>query len=83
MSSLIKWEPFEELASLREAMDRLEKSFFGPRRRWVAPLEVRFPVDMYETDDEIVVEASLPGIKPEDVDVTITGDTLRIKGEAK
>lgn len=81
--SLIRWEPFEELASLREAMDRLEESFFGPRRRWLAPLEVRFPIDMYETEDEVMVEANLPGIKPEDVDVTITGNTIRIKGEAK
>ncbi len=82
--SLIRWEPFEEeLAAMREAMDRLEEAFFGPRRRWPTPVGVSFPVDMYETDENVIVEAALPGIKPEDVDVTITGDTLRIKGEAK
>jgi hypothetical protein len=41
------------------------------------------PVDMYETDNEVVVRAALPGVKPDDVEVTITGETLTIKGESK
>jgi HSP20 family protein len=38
---------------------------------------------MYETEDEIVVTAALPGVSPEDVEITITGDVLQIKGETK
>ncbi len=38
---------------------------------------------MYQTDEDVIVKASVPGIKPEEVDVTITGDTLTIKGETK
>jgi HSP20 family protein len=38
---------------------------------------------MYQTADDVVIKASLPGVKPEDVDVTITGDTVTIKGETK
>lgn len=40
-------------------------------------------VDMYETDDEVVVEATLPGVKPEEIDVKVTGNVLTIKGERK
>jgi HSP20 family protein len=85
MSSLIRWEPFNELVSLRDAMDRLfEDSFVRPRFGWVTPLRAAdLAVDMYETKDEVVVKASLSGIKPEEVDVTIMGDTLTIRGESK
>jgi HSP20 family protein len=38
---------------------------------------------MYETDDAIVVKSAIPGIKPEDLDISITSDTLTIKGETK
>jgi HSP20 family protein len=40
-------------------------------------------VDMYETDQDVVVKSAVPGIKPDDIDITITGDTLTIKGETK
>lgn len=85
MSSLIRWEPFRELLSMREAMDRLfEESFLRPRGRWLVPFDVEaLAVDMYETDDKIVVKASLPGVKPEEVDISVTGNTLTIKGETK
>jgi HSP20 family protein len=38
---------------------------------------------MYQTADEVVIKASLPGVKPEDVDITVSGDTVTIKGETK
>ena len=41
------------------------------------------PIDMYQTDSDVVVKATLPGLKPEEVDVTISGDVLTIKGETK
>jgi HSP20 family protein len=41
------------------------------------------PVDVVETDDEIVVRADLPGMKPEDIDVSIVGNRLRLKGESQ
>ena len=85
MRSLRRWEPFSQLMSLREAMDRLfEESFVRPGRRWLAPLEMpRLALDMYETEDDVVVKATIPGVKPEDIDITITGDTLSIRGEAE
>jgi len=85
MADLIRWEPFRDLISLREAMDRLfEESFVWPRAGWLTPLGPEtLAVDMYETDEDVVVKTSVPGVKPEDIDITITGDTLTIKGETK
>jgi HSP20 family protein len=81
--SLMRWQPFEELMSLREAMDRLfEESIVWPRS-WLAPAAQTFAVDIYETKDDVVVKASLPGVKPEDIEVSVVGDTLTIKGEVK
>jgi len=83
--SLVRWEPFRELMSLRQAMDRLlEESFVRPSRiLGLFGEEAMPPIDMYQTDKEVVIKAALPGVKPEEVDVTITGDTLSIKGETK
>jgi len=85
MSNLMRWEPFRDLVSLREAMDRLfEESFVRP---WEGPLRPRgmeaLAVDMYETDDSIVVKATIPGVKPEDLDISVTGDTLTVRGEIR
>jgi len=83
MSDLILWEPVTEgMVSLQKAMDRLfETSFVRP----VLPavFGASPALDMYETDNEVVVKATVPGVKPEDIQVTVTGNTLTIKGEVK
>lgn len=83
--NLVRWEPWSDLMSLREAMDRLfEESVVRPRAGWLAPLGAEsLAVDMYETDEEVVVRTAVPGVKPEDIDVSITGDVLTIKGETR
>ncbi len=85
MSSLIRWDPFADRMSLRGAIDRLfDETFVRPGWGWIAPIGATdLAIDMYETKDEVIVKAALPGIKPEQVEVTITGDTLTIRGEAK
>lgn len=86
MADIVRWEPFKDMMSLREAMNRLfEDSFIRPSA-WPLPFEgetVGLPVDVIEGKDNVVVRASVPGLKPEDIDVSITGDTLTIKGETK
>jgi len=84
MASLIRWDPFGDMRGLRERMDRVFDDFFrGPHLLpWEGP-ELGFPLDVYETEDSLVVKAALPGVKPEEVDISVTGDTLTIKGEAK
>ena len=83
--SIVRWEPFRDFMTLREAMDRLfEDSFVGPRRReWLPVAEATLAVDMYQTDDAAVVKASVPGVKPDDADITISGNTLTITGQSK
>ncbi len=85
MANITRWDPFGEMATLRRAVDRwFGESVPRPWRLlgWEAG-EAYFPLDLYETEEAVVVKASLPGVKPEDVDITITGETLTIKGEAK
>jgi len=76
--------PFGELMSLRSAMDRLfEDSFvlppFGPR----FDSSVGLPLDVTRTSDALIVEAALPGIRPEDVDITVEDGTLSIRAESR
>jgi len=80
-----RWQPFSELMSLRQAMDKLfEDSFVRPSRALAALGEVTAPaLDIYQTPDEVVVKATLPGVKPEDLSIDITGETLTIRGETK
>ena len=85
MAELVRWNPAREMTSLRDAMDRLfEESFLRPG--WFGapdPQAAAMPMDIYETADNIVVKAAVPGVKPEDIEVTITGDLLTIKAERK
>ena len=77
-----RWDPFREAVTLREAMDRLFEDSFVPsgRREGASGKTFRLPLDAYVTQDEIVVTANMPGVKPEDVEITLEGDTLNIKG---
>jgi HSP20 family protein len=73
--------PFGDLVSLRQAMDRLfEDSFVSPRS-WGLGAEQLVPLDVYTSGDEVTVQAVLPGVKPEDVDITVEGSTLTISGD--
>lgn len=84
MSNLTPWEPFREMMSLRDAMNRLfEESFLRPGALSGETPSTGMPVDVYETENSLVLKAAVPGVKPEDLDVTITGDVLTIKGETK
>jgi HSP20 family protein len=84
MSNLVPFEPFREMLSLREAMNRLfEESVLRPGVFESENTAVLAPVDVYETKDNIVLKAAVPGLKPEDLDISITGDVLTIKGEYK
>ena len=80
---LARWDPFREMAAMREMMDRLfEESFTRPFRMLGTVRETTrvLPLDVYETDENVVVRAALPGAKPEDVEINVTGDALTIKG---
>src|SRR5689334_12810407 len=77
MLTLSRWSPAREMRNLYEAVDRLN----GWSDQDSGPRAARLPVDAYSTDNEIVVSAALPGVNPDDVSITVEGDTLTIKGE--
>ena len=84
MNSLIRWEPFGDLVSLRDAMDRLFEDSFVPTRRSSAALHSgQLAVDLFETDDSVVLKTGIAGISPDDIDITISGNVVTIKGETK
>ena len=81
--AIVRFEPFRDLLTTQREFDRLFKEAFSPMsgetevstRSW-AP-----PVDIYETEDAIVLKAELPGIDPKDVEVRVEDNTLYLKGE--
>ena len=84
MNAMTRWEPAREFMTLREAMDRLfEESFVGQggQRNGQQGPELRLPIEAYATENEIVVRAAVPGLQPDQVEITIEGDTLTLRGE--
>ena len=70
------------MMTLREAMDRLFDDAFTRPFNLTGNLSLP-AIDMFQTDDEIVVKAAVPGMKAEDVQINVTGETLTLKGEVK
>jgi HSP20 family protein len=82
---LVQWRPFREVSRLRNEMDRLWDDYFGSGRRAFQPLEDAWmpAVDIAETADKITVKAEIPGMEAKDIEISMVGDTLSIKGEKK
>lgn len=82
MSNLTRWEPVREMMTLREAMDRLfDDAFTRPINQ--GGVSVAPAIDLFQTEDDVVVKANLPGIKADDVQITVTADLLTLRGEFK
>jgi HSP20 family protein len=75
--------PFSELVTLRQAMDRLfDDTVFRPFAAFNGESGIgRLPLDVRSTADALLVEAALPGVKPEDVEITVENGTLSIRAE--
>ena len=82
MASIVRWDPFREMMSLRDVMDRLVDDAFVRPTSGLGMLHAP-AVDVIENEDEVVVKASLPGVRSDDINISITGDMLTIRGEAK
>ena len=82
--SMIRWDPARDLMSLKLAMDKLlEESVIRPGGFTVEFGGGSFPIDIIQAEDYLIIKAALAGVKPEDVDISVTGDTLTIKAERK
>lgn len=79
-----QWSPFRDALSLRDAMDRLfQSSYVSPRGLMSGQSGTTngMPLDVTEHDNGYQIEASMPGVNPDDVQITVQGDTLTIRGE--
>ncbi len=85
MPDIVEWKPFREVSRLRREMDRLWDDFVGPSRRAFRPLEAEWApaVDVSETADKVTVKAEVPGMDAKNIDISLSGDLLTIKGEKK
>lgn len=84
MNKIVRWQPTSELVSLREAMDRLFEDSWVGSRAWNFPTPwVEPALDVYETAGQVTVKAAIPGVKPEEVEIAVTGNLLSISGETK
>ncbi len=83
----MEWNPAEEMVSLREAMSNLlEESVLPSQRVRRGRSEesrgaLRLPVDAYLTEEDLIIKASLPGLGPDEVEITLEDDRLTIRGE--
>ncbi len=83
--TIVKWEPFRDLLPTQDRLNRLLNETFGQffgdegisSRGW-SPA-----VDIYETDDNLILKAELPGVDPKDVEVRVEDSTLYLKGQRK
>jgi len=81
--AVIRWNPWNDLFDLHSQMDQLFQSLNPEIPRGAAPEYTHLPVDIRQTDEAFIVEASVPGLGPDDVEVTIDGGVLTIKGTTK
>jgi HSP20 family protein len=82
MAMLTRFDPFREMLSLREAMDRLfEQSFVRPGWGLTGTGVMSAPMDVFQTDQGYQVRVLLPGVKPEDIDLSVQQNSLVLKGQ--
>jgi len=80
MTKIMRSDPLYDIVSARDTMDRMLDNYFGRSALSFEGYGV-IDLDMYQTDEEIVVEASIPGIKPENINISVAGEVLTLKGE--
>ena len=81
MTDLIRWEPFRGMRRLHNMLDRMmDESLFRETlpERWDEGIA---PIDLYETDDEVVLKAALPGVSAEDIDISISNGMVSVRAE--
>ena len=80
---LTRWDPFQELITLRNAVDRLFDTSIVPSSGSQQPSTWGLALDVVEEEDEFLVKAPVPGINPDDLEITFTDNVLTIQGETK
>jgi HSP20 family protein len=82
MANIVRFGPMREMMHMSDAMDRLFENIYG--HGWSDTDLFNSPsIDLYQTENEIVVKASLPGLKADDIQISVVGDVLTLRGEMK
>jgi HSP20 family protein len=82
MPSIVRLDPFRDLWTFRSAMDRLFDETMGQTGSSLGAVGTP-AVDLYQTEDDVVVKASLPGVNAKDLNISVTGDLLTLRGEVQ
>jgi HSP20 family protein len=82
MTQLTRWQPFREMRRMHNMLDRfMDQSVFGAPAYDTDGYTTLIPIDVYQTDEEMTIKATVPGLKADDIQISITGDSLSISGE--
>ena len=85
MNNLSRWEPMRELQTMRTLMDRFfDEPFLAAPQLWSQRNDgFTLPLDVIEEEGQYIVKASMPGVEPDQVEITLNDNVLTIKGETK
>ena len=84
MNRVVRWDPFREMVSVRNQMDELVGDLLSEPTRWQGSGSrdtMRMPLDVFEDDQCFNVKASLPGIDPDNIEISFSENTLTVQGE--
>lgn len=82
MANLIRWDPMREMMSMRNLMDGAFEDIFSRSPNSYEGYGL-VNLDMVQTDDNVVIQAAIPGVNPDDIKISVAGDSLTIRGEIK
>src|SRR4030066_2056468 len=83
--AIIRWDPCRDMITLRDRMNRLFEDMSSPKgeEKDVIPGAWAPSVDIYETENEVVLAAEIPGVEEKDVEIKVEDNNLTIRGERK
>lgn len=84
MTMLTRWDPFRELSTIQDRMNRLFQDTYAPNREeGLSTTAFAPPTDVYEDENHVTLKLEVPGIDEKDLDIRVENNTLMIKGERK
>jgi HSP20 family protein len=82
--SMDRWDPFRDMMTIRDAMDRwLQQGLTGTGQLLSTLRPDSIPIDLVEHDDSYEIRAAVPGVKPEDIEVTVQGERVTVRAEVR
>jgi HSP20 family protein len=83
--AIIRWDPLRDMTTLRERMNRLFEDMAASRgeEKDLATSSWAPAVDIYETENEVILTAEIPGIEEKDIEIKVEDNTLTLRGERK